>query len=151
MEEELNPPSDGAFFFFIPFLQPRKLFQINLISLSPGHGQCGPYIPLQFPCPFIQAFSPPRDPLAHPWQRPRVPRDSPLSLFPSKASSAQHPRSSTPKPSWEAPGSLSRGSNHPLSNGTPQWVIKPLQKPPGDPPALPWVCGAGSAPQAAHP
>lgn len=37
--------------------------------------------------------------------------------------------------------------NHPFSKGTPWWAIKPLQTPPGDSPALPWVCGAGSAPQ----
>lgn len=92
------------------------------------------------------------------WAIPDQGPGSPGMLCPQQGQShftplLQCPRSSTPNSSWEAPGSLSRAPNHLLSNGTPWWVIKPLQKCPGDPPALPWgpIHGPGFPQEAPSP
>lgn len=82
----------------------------------------------------------------------------------SSRDSPQH--SSLPKPAQ--PSTSSPGTAHQIPNGNllapsavfpiipspmghPKGVIKPLQKSPGDPPALPWVCCPEGTQPSAHP
>lgn len=139
-----------GFFFFIPFLQPRKLLLIHLISSYPpaqDTGSAASTFQSNFHVHSSRHFLLPGTLWPIPSQSPGCPG----MLCPVLSSRDSPHHSSLPKPAQ--PGASSPGAAHQIPNGNllapsvvfpiipspmghPKGVIKPLQKSPGDPPAF---------------
>lgn len=164
-EEQLNPSSDGAFSFSFHSCSPRKLLLIHLISSYPpaqDMGSAASTFQSNFHVHSSRHFLLPGTLWPIPSQSPGCP--GMLCPVLSSRDSPQH--SSLPKPAQ--PSTSSPGAAHQIPNGNllapsamfpiipspmghPKGVIKPLQKSPGDPPALPWVCCPEGTQPSAHP
>lgn len=164
-EEQLNPSSDGAFSFSFHSCSPRKLLLIHLISSYPpaqDTGSAASTFQSNFHVHSSRHFLLPGTLWPISSQSPGCP-GMPCPVLSSR-DSPQH--SSLPKPAQ--PSTSSPGAAHQIPNGnllapsamfpiipSPmghlKGVIKPLQKSPGDPPALPWVCCPEGTQPSAHP